>query len=349
MTWRRARWGVLAVIVVIVFVMSGVISIKASARHWAATAWVLDLVKRRSVATHSLGAAVPPLDDPALVLKGAGHYELGCRPCHGSPGSRPPVIPLRMTTHPPDLKAQVDRWKPRELFYIVKHGIKFTGMSAWPAAGRDDEVWAMVAFLRVLPRLDAAQYQALAMTGRQPSDSFAMQYCAQCHGVDGNGRGLGAFPRLAGQQIDYQIRALKAYRDGARHSGTMAAIAGDLSDARIEELARHFGAMRRTTANGSSPYAEGERIATRGIPEREVPACIECHGPAGGPRNPAYPDLAGQYPEYLRLQLQLFAENRRGGSAFAHLMQPIATRLTEEERRQVARYFASVTSDRRPF
>jgi len=349
MTWRRVGLLALGLLAVTAIVLSGVISIKASARHWEATAWILDLVKRRSVATHSLTTSVPPLDDPALVLKGAGHYELGCRPCHGSPGSRPPVIPLRMTTHPPDLAHQVGRWKPEELFYIVKHGIKFTGMPAWPATGRDDEVWAVVAFLRTLPTLDAGRYQELALSNRALSDSFAVQYCAQCHGVDGNGRGVGAFPKLAGQQIDYQIRALKAYRDGARHSGTMAAVAGELSDARIEELARHFGGMSRTGSPVVQGTAEGERIATRGIPERDIPACIECHGPAGGPRNPAYPDLAGQYPEYLRLQLQLFADNRRGGSAFAQLMQRLATRLTEEERRQVAMYFSSVVSDRKPF
>lgn len=349
MRWRYARWGVLGAVVVAVFALSGVISIKASARHWEVTAWILDLVKRRSVATHSFTTAVPPLDDPAMVLKGAAHYELGCRPCHGSPASRPPVIPLRMTTHPPDLKQQIDRWKARELFYIVKHGIKFTGMPAWPATGRDDEVWAIVAFLRTLPTLDAARYTELTMANRPPSNVFATQYCAQCHGEDGNGRGVGAFPKLAGQQLDYQIRALKAYRDGSRHSGTMAAVAGDLSDARIEELARHFGGMSRSGASVATMAETGKQIATRGLPERDVPACIECHGPAGGARNPAYPDLAGQYPEYLRLQLQLFAENRRGGSTFAHLMQGIATRLTEEERRAVALYFASVVSDRRPF
>lgn len=349
MTRRHVVWIAGGLLLVVLFVLSGVISIKASARHWEVTAWVLDLVKRRSVATHSITTTVPPLDDPALVLKGAGHYELGCRPCHGSPASRPPVVPLRMTTHPPDLKQQVARWKPEELFFIVKHGIKFTGMPAWPASGRDDEVWAVVAFLRTLPTLNADQYRALTASGREPSASFAAQYCVQCHGVDGAGRGIGAFPKLAGQQVEYQMRALKAYRDGTRHSGTMAAVAGDLTDARIEELARHFGSLSRTGAPSGYASPMGERIATRGIPERDIPACIECHGPAAGPRNPAYPDLAGQYPEYLRLQLQLFAENRRGGSSFAHLMQTIATRLTEDERREVAMYFSSIASNRQPF
>jgi hypothetical protein len=54
------------------------------------------------------------------------------------------------------------RYTPEQLFSIVKHGIKFTGMPAWPVQQRDDEVWAMVAFLRRLPDLDAAGYRRLA-------------------------------------------------------------------------------------------------------------------------------------------------------------------------------------------
>jgi hypothetical protein len=54
------------------------------------------------------------------------------------------------------------RYTPEQLFSIVKHGIKFTGMPAWPVQQRDDDVWAMVAFLRRLPDLDAAGYRRLA-------------------------------------------------------------------------------------------------------------------------------------------------------------------------------------------
>jgi hypothetical protein len=58
-----------------------------------------------------------------------------------------------MTPHLPYLPPVIPARQPDELFYIVKHGIKFTGMPAWPAQQRDDERWAMVAFLRRLPDL----------------------------------------------------------------------------------------------------------------------------------------------------------------------------------------------------
>src|SRR5690606_30483543 len=153
---RSARWWLVRVGLALpllalagfLVAASGIIPIKASSGHWAITEWFLEFSMSRSVATHSLGIKTPPLDDPALILKGAGHYENGCMPCHGSPALPYPRVAWSMTPPPPNLTRSISEWKPKELFYIVKHGVKFTGMPAWPSQVRDDEVWAMVAFLR---------------------------------------------------------------------------------------------------------------------------------------------------------------------------------------------------------
>lgn len=63
--------------------------------------------------------------------------------------------------------------------------------------------------------------------------------------------------------------------------------------------------------------------------------------PAG---TPVYPVLAGQYADYLILQLELFKKEHRGASAYVHLMRPVATRLTPEQMRDVALYYESPTS-----
>jgi cytochrome c553 len=88
----------------------------------------------------------------------------------------------------------------------------------------------------------------------------------------------------------------------------------------------------------------GARIATRGIPSQQVPRCAECHGPAAHDRNPAYPILAGQLSEYLELQLGLFADGRRGGTPYAHIMQRIARQLTPPQMSDVADYYASLSA-----
>jgi cytochrome c553 len=377
---RLAVYALLGGLAAALVVVSGLIPLKASSGHWAITQWLLDFTKRRSVATYSMGIAVPRLDDPALILRGAGHYDVGCRPCHGSPERQPPAIPARMLPPPPDLRKQAGRWTPAEQFTIVRHGIKFTGMPAWPAATRDDEVWAVVAFLQRLPALDAAGYDRLvlgdgpaaeavptraglvsAAAGRDPIADLARARCARCHGRDGRGREHAAFPRLAGQKPEYLRLALSAYASGARHSGTMTPIAAGLAGAEGQAIADHYAKLAtaidppgpgiapsssgaaRVSDGAGAPVGPGAEIATHGIRAQRVPRCVECHGPAATRRNPAYPRLAGQVAAYLEQQLQLFAEGRRGGSPYAHLMRDIAPRLTPAQRRDVAAWYASLS------
>jgi cytochrome c553 len=89
----------------------------------------------------------------------------------------------------------------------------------------------------------------------------------------------------------------------------------------------------------------GERIATGGIDVTMIPACVECHGPAASPKNPAYPRLAGQHADYLRAQLRLMQRRQRGGSEYVELMHEFIDRLSDEQIDDVTAYFASL-SDR---
>ena len=140
-------------------VVSGIVPIRASDGHWPTTEWFLQFSKSRSVSTHSIGIDAPPLDDRDLVVRGAGMFHTSCRPCHGDPILPRPPVATAMTPTPPYLPDRVDDWSREELFYITKHGILFTGMPAWPAIERDDEVWAVVAFLEAMPAMDPIGYR----------------------------------------------------------------------------------------------------------------------------------------------------------------------------------------------
>ncbi|PCC68825.1 c-type cytochrome [Nannocystis exedens] len=327
---------------------SGIVPIKASSGHFAITEWFLNFAKRRSVATHTIGAEEPALDETWLVLKGAGHYDLGCRPCHGAPGSPQPRV-ARAMTPPPPFGPEIAAWEPEELFYIVKHGIKFTGMPAWPSQQRDDEVRAVVAFLLTLPDTDAEAYRRLVHreeVAASPDESLVvLGECARCHGVDGCGRELPAFPRLAGQRSEYLVAALQAYADDQRHSGIMQPIAAGLHVDDVRRLADYYADLPGCpplAAKSASASTRGERIAYLGVPERRVPSCTDCHGPGFPDRSLAAPGLAGQYAEYLVLQLELFRSRQRGGGSHAHLMDPVASRMTSEQMYDVAMYYSSL-------
>lgn len=357
---RLVKIGALALIAAagaFVIAASGVIPIKASSGHWAITAWFLHFSMKRSVVLHSMGTKVPPLDDPGLALKGAGHYETGCRPCHGSVEISEPRIPRQMTPHPPYLPSRIGNWEPEELFYIVKHGVKFTGMPAWPAQHREDEVWAVVSFLLTLPGLGAAEYRraafgeadsASALSARlDEAPDLVRETCARCHGIDGLGRGQAAFPTLAGQRPEYLAAALEAYARGQRHSGMMEPIAQGLGSEAIRELAEYYGSRPAPPAPPPDPelraaIERGASISRHGIPQQRVPSCMDCHGPGAQRRRPSYPNLAGQPADYLILQLELFKRGVRGGSPYAHLMHTVATRLHPDQMRAVALYYASL-------
>lgn len=371
---------------------SGVLPIDARSGHWPVTRWLLHSTLRQTVELRSLGRQVPALDDPALIARGAGHYATGCMPCHGGPGVPPPVIPRQMTPAPPWLPAKLHEWSPAELYWIVKNGIKFTAMPAWPAAARDDEVWAMVAFLRQLPKLDEQAFRRwafgatpaspgldAAMTGRlaplgQQLDAIVAD-CARCHGPDGNGRDAGAFPKLAGQKPAYLLASLQAFASGERASGIMQPIAAALDETTMQALASHYGGLPRSGAERIEPpiaasvqrtlqahgrdgdaagepapgeviergrlIASGEAAPLSGGGPR-TPACQHCHGPQGQARNPVYPELAGQYPRYLALQLELFRSGVRGGTAYAHVMHHVAHALDDAQIEAVAAYYGAL-------
>lgn len=375
---RGALLGILLALGGFAVAASGIIPIKASSGHWAITAWFLNFSMSRSVSTHTIGMQVPPLEE-RLVLKGAGHYDTGCRPCHGAPALHHPRIAQAMTPHPPYLPETLHEWDPEELFYIVKHGVKFTGMPAWPSQHRDDEVWAVVAFLQRYPELDAAEYQQLVsgstdeagdtppLEGLVPPELAGQEddatteipasvadSCARCHGWRGEGRGAGVFPRLAGQRPLYLQASLEAFASGSRHSGIMEPISAGLSPTEIKRLARYYSQFDDASpppdpvspdrVPSAEAIARGAAIAEFGIPSEKVAACRHCHGPTEHPRNPLYPELAGQYAEYLELQLELFKQGNRGGTEYSHIMHEVAARLTAAQMHDVAAYYQSLGS-----
>ena len=268
---------------------SGIMTITASAGHFAITERFLIFAKQRSVATHTLGTPAPPLGEPSAVLKGAGHFESACRPCHGAPDlARQPRVARGMLPPPHNLSERAPSWQPEELFYIVKHGIKMTGMPAWPSLVRDDEVSAMVAFLAVLPGLDAARYRQLvhgpaaqpalaaiadeprqatpgearpsgplgALVGGAHPPRSITETCGRCHGLDGRGRGNAAFPALAGQTSSYLLTALEAYATDRRQSGMMQPLAAALGPQEWRQIADYYSQLPRR--RGRTDIAAGE-------------------------------------------------------------------------------------------
>jgi cytochrome c553 len=341
--------GVLAAIGAAAFLWLGIYNVAATSGHAEITRLVLHRAMIQSVRAHAPDLKAPNLDDPEMIKLGAAHYLTGCAPCHGSPDFRASPIEIGATPPPPPLNSAAHEFKPAELHWIVKHGVKMTAMPPWPSQTRDDEVWAMVAFLEALQTMKPGEYAPLAGGGDQtaPTQTGATlqdlaaateaQPCSACHGADGQGGGTTA-PKLAGLSPDYIVAQLHDFRDGARASGVMQPVAVGLSDAAMARLANYFAQKPRTSHETPDPklVAQGQRIAEQGL-GLGPPACNGCHE---NQRGSVIPLLDGQSQRYLKTQLDLFRRDVRKGPNSPE-MRTIAKSLTSDQVDAATAYFAS--------
>jgi mono/diheme cytochrome c family protein len=163
--WRTATIaivGFLAVVAILaaIFAATGAYDVAADAPHTAAMRDLIAYVRVRSIESRSRGIRVPPLNDRKMIADGASDYDAMCTGCHLGPGLAENEMRPGMNPKPP-LLARGGFGTPAENFWVIKHGIKMTGMPAWGVTHSDSEIWNMVAFLQVLPGLSPAQYRAL--------------------------------------------------------------------------------------------------------------------------------------------------------------------------------------------
>lgn len=331
------------------FAAAGVYNVAASTGHWAVTDALLRFGLWRSVAVRAPAAAPVTLDDPDRVRLGAGHYHQGCAVCHGAPGRPPDPATYGMLPAPPSLHDRALTWTDGEVFFIVRHGIKYTGMPAWPAFGRDDEVWSLVAFLRAFPALDAAGYDDLTGRGRDAPEgdreplAELIAGCAACHGDGDRPPPSRLVPRLQGQKEGVLAAALAAYADGRRQSGIMRTAAAPLSAAQRAALARHYAALPPLAPPpeaDAARVAAGRALAERGAADQRIPPCLACHGETS---RPDYPRLDGQSARYLAQRLRVWrdAPPQTEETVWSTVMAPIARRLDDAQIAAAAAFFAA--------
>ena len=338
------------------FAWSGLGDIAASQGHWPLVERFLDFGMRRAVARHARGIEVPKLDDPNMIRLGAAHFHRGCASCHGAPGIPVNPIAKHMLPSPPELAVTMRSWQPNELFWIVKHGFKYTGMPGWVAIEREDEIWAVVAFLTRIQGLDAEAYRDLALgnvhlsqqSGAElatlESNPRAAGACARCHGDKDQPPLSNLVPVLHGQPAEYLLASLKAYAEGKRRSGIMQPLAADLPIEPMRELAEYYAGLdpphKKSNIVDAALVERGRKLAVEGLPDAGVPPCATCHN-----NNGPYPRLAGQHAAYMTRQLQL---RKAGLGPFLDgeaIMTPIAQRLTNKDIEAVATYFETLSSE----
>tara|TARA_R110002072_G_scaffold112788_1_gene241889 strand:- start:51 stop:1115 length:1065 start_codon:yes stop_codon:yes gene_type:complete len=329
----------------------GLFNVSARAGHLPGVSWVLHTAYRQSVKLRAPAAdMVPDLSDPDLVGLGAGHFDSACSFCHAAPDRIHSATADAMSPEPPHITDAVADWQPQHLFTIVKDGVKMSGMPFWPAENRDDEIWAVVAFLTQVREMEGAGFDAQLASNTSSQDT-ALTYCASCHGANGDSNGNDHIPRLDILDEGYMQGALAAYRTGARDSGFMSHAATQLPLDELTRVIRHYASARpeaprpadTLTADQLELMERGAGIASIGT--TDAPSCASCHGPGLEQMKPGFPRINGQPNQYIARQLQLWRDGTRGGGPRKELMEKAARNLTDEDITALALYYSQLPAE----
>jgi len=192
------------------------------------------------------------------------------------------------------------------------------------------------AFVAGSPAVGAAEPDVL------PGSKKA-EYCAGCHGADGNSQ-LTDYPILAGQTARYLYLQLKDYKAGLRKSDMMTPAVQPLSKKDMLDLAAYFAAQRPkgpriSKGEGSVPFQpDPDRVAI-GKKKAAETLCTMCHlGEFAGQNE--VPRVAGQHPEYVKQQLKDYRSRTRTNDAGT--MTAVARTLSDEDVENLAHYLASL-------
>jgi mono/diheme cytochrome c family protein len=167
-----AAGAVLAAIVAASLVHMGSFDVAADKPHSQPVFWLMNTVRERSVAIRAADVTAPgDLADAKRIASGAAQYDEMCSLCHLGPGMKRTEISRGLYPRAPELRRKSEL-TPAEQFWIVKHGLKMTGMPAWGVTHNDELLWDVVAFLQKLPELTADQYQTLVKSTPKTHDEM---------------------------------------------------------------------------------------------------------------------------------------------------------------------------------
>lgn len=197
----------------------------------------------------------------------------------------------------------------------------------------------------------------LNASAAEPPQAMARRVlaCTTCHGKEGRATSEGYFPRIAGKPAGYLYNQLLGFRDGRRTYGPMTYLIDHLSDSYLLEIAQHFASLELPypppQTRGASPeiLARGKALVFDGARDRDIPACVQCHGKTLTGVKPAVPGLLGLPRDYLNGQLGAWRTRQRHAAA-PDCMATIAGKLTEQEIDGISTWLSSqwVPANARP-
>lgn len=159
--------AVITAITGISFIWFGIFNVAANDKHWTITTEFLEIVRNRSISSRADDISVPDLTNEARIQRGAANYDAMCAQCHLAPGVKTSELFEGLNPKPPILYKDdhISEMPATNTFWVIKNGIKMTGMPAWGINNSDDQIWDLIATISAMNKMSPAQYQKLVESG----------------------------------------------------------------------------------------------------------------------------------------------------------------------------------------
>ena len=145
----------------VAYIFSGIFNVSQLVPHKAVTKWVIRTTLHYSVQKRFEKITVPAFTDTSMIAEGFTHYNEMCVICHGAPGIEPGELVQGLYPRPPVFYKSDDMPETGEAFWIIKNGIKMTGMPAFGPTHTDQQIWAITDFLlNKLNKMSPEEYLA---------------------------------------------------------------------------------------------------------------------------------------------------------------------------------------------
>jgi mono/diheme cytochrome c family protein len=160
-------------LIAIIFINSGLYNVSVTSPDPRPLRWVFSRTSDNSVEHHAKGIAVPSLTDSSMINEGFDHYDEMCVGCHGAPGIERSEIGKGLYPHGPNLAHSAKELEPAEMFWVVKNGIKSTGMPGFGLTHSDQKIWSIVSFLEKMKDMTPQDYKAMQkIPGQEKKESM---------------------------------------------------------------------------------------------------------------------------------------------------------------------------------
>jgi cytochrome c553 len=237
----------------------------------------------------------------------------GCSGCHGDTG-------ITDEAGVPNLVG-IDAKYLTEATLAYKNGQRRHGMMKTLVSALSEAEIRNISLFYAMQKPGKAKTPA---PGNKAAGKAAATACAGCHGA--NGVSTGSAPSLAGQDAQYFVTAMQAYKTGARPDNGMKAPAASLDDTAIKDLAAYYADQMPQPPRVRKPMTT-EELADR---------CNRCHGVDGNSMDPRTPSIAAQRADYLEPVMRAYRKGDRRSTAMSAMLDG----MSDEEIADLAAHYS---------